>query len=642
MQEDDPLRLKRSLGIIYKSGDLLLNLLTDLLTFSKNQVGQHLSLDEKEFRLRDISSQTMAIFDKQARDGNIDLRVQYDGIRNGTKEISPDRQSNHGPSGTGPMRDMILWGDVHRILQVVINLMSNALKFTPPGETVVLTIRCLPEVPTGLGSRKTSTNSRHSRQPPSAKHRNSDLSVTTGQRMSTANAINVKDKPHALSYVTERATTPPPGRYVWFEFEVADTGPGMPENILEKIFEPFVQGDLGLSKKYGGTGLGLSICSQLAALMKGSMSVRSTLGQGSTFTLKVPLRHLHTRVDSSASSAMERPDISRSSSLDRVDREASLHSGHGPVEYRPDIPSPSESVGTISAPAAETSNTRLVGLSQPFFATNQPLESPNSQPAAMKQITASAARSGKIRVLVAEDNKVNQEVVLRMLKLEDIYDVTVAKDGQEALDMVKASMDGDGSPYNLIFMDVQMPNVDGLTSTRLIREIGYSAPIVALTAFAEESNIKDCLDSGMNYFLYVTHDRTPPPPAVVPRMLIPSFFPAAPNPSAAPNSRKSSRSTAPRSRKKTKKSGRRRPRSSGRPVALTPPWSWFRPPPTTTRPTPLVGCPQSTPSASPFRDFLLVPSVRTSSDLLRPVRWCLERGGEEGDSRPIPIPTSTL
>lgn len=130
------------------------------------------------------------------------------------------------------------------------------------------------------------------------------------------------------------------------------------------------------------------------------------------------------------------------------------------------------------------------------------MESPGSQPGAIKHVTGQASRSDRIRVLVAEDNKVNQEVVLRMLKLEDIYDVTVAKDGQEALDLVKESMCGDErKAFNLIFMDVQMPNVDGLQSTRLIREIGYQAPIVALTAFAEESNIQDCLDSGMNYFL---------------------------------------------------------------------------------------------------------------------------------------------
>jgi len=84
----------------------------------------------------------------------------------------------------------------------------------------------------------------------------------------------------------------------------------------------------------------------------------------------------------------------------------------------------------------------------------------------------------------------------RMLKLESIYDVVVAKDGQEAYDKVKASMEQD-KVFDLIFMDIQMPNLDGLQSTRLIRQMGYSAPIVALTAFAEQSNVKDCYDSGM-------------------------------------------------------------------------------------------------------------------------------------------------
>ena len=76
----------------------------------------------------------------------------------------------------------------------------------------------------------------------------------------------------------------------------------------------------------------------------------------------------------------------------------------------------------------------------------------------------------------------------------------MAKDGQEAFDFVRESMNNK-RPYNLIFMDVQMPNVDGLQSTRLIRGMGYSAPIVALTAFAEESNVKECIDSGMDGFL---------------------------------------------------------------------------------------------------------------------------------------------
>lgn len=106
----------------------------------------------------------------------------------------------------------------------------------------------------------------------------------------------------------------------------------------------------------------------------------------------------------------------------------------------------------------------------------------------------------KLRVLVADDNKINIQVVRQMLKQEHVQDVTVAKDGQEAYDLVKGTMEKN-QPYDVIFMDVQMPNVDGIQSTRLIRGMGYTSPIVALTAFSEESNVKDCMDSGMNEFL---------------------------------------------------------------------------------------------------------------------------------------------
>lgn len=107
---------------------------------------------------------------------------------------------------------------------------------------------------------------------------------------------------------------------------------------------------------------------------------------------------------------------------------------------------------------------------------------------------------GKLRVLVADDNSTNIEVVSRLLKLEEIYDVTIAKDGQEAYELVKAAM-ANGQSFDVIFMDIQMPNLDGLQSTRLIRKMGYSAPIVALTAFSEESNVKECIESGMDEFL---------------------------------------------------------------------------------------------------------------------------------------------
>ncbi|KAH9823715.1 cheY-homologous receiver domain [Teratosphaeria destructans] len=521
MQEDDPTRLKRSLGIIYKSGDLLLNLLTDLLTFSKNQVGQHLSLDEKEFRLRDVSTQLLAIFDKQAKDGNINLQVQFEGVPDAAQ---PASKTEFGPAGTGRIKDMILWGDTHRILQVLINLVSNALKFTPAGGSVTIIIRCLPELP-DVGSRKASLTSRRSRQPSSRLKANSDASLAMGM-LDTANTINPMDKPHALASfsVHERTATPPPGKYLDFEFEVRDTGPGISETLQHKIFEPFVQGDLGLSKKYGGTGLGLSICSQLASLMKGTIGVTSKVGEGSTFTMQIPIRLTQSRADSTASSgvdlagaasgkdpkrSLDEPGNERAGRARSRGNRHSSNAGAGEEPGSGNVPPNSTSSATVTAtPAGADSQPRLVGLSQPFFAASQPMESPGSRPGAMQTITDQASRSGgKIRVLVAEDNKVNQEVVLRMLKLEDIYDVTVAKDGQEALDRVKESMEEHRTdpqspgPYNLIFMDVQMPTMDGIMSTKLIRQVGFQAPIVALTAFSEESNIRDCMESGMNYFL---------------------------------------------------------------------------------------------------------------------------------------------
>jgi osomolarity two-component system, sensor histidine kinase SLN1 len=120
----------------------------------------------------------------------------------------------------------------------------------------------------------------------------------------------------------------------------------------------------------------------------------------------------------------------------------------------------------------------------------------------MKVVEEAAANKaeGKLRVLVADDNSTNVAVVTQMLKLEDVYDVTIAKDGLEAYELVKENMH-ENLVFDLIFMDVQMPNVDGLQSTRLIRDIGYSAPIVALTAFSEESNVKECIASGMDEFL---------------------------------------------------------------------------------------------------------------------------------------------
>ena len=317
MHEDDPTKIRRSLGIIYKSGDLLLNLLTDLLTFSKNQIGQHLTLDEKEFRLADISSQILSIFEKQTKEARIHLRMQFEGPGESLDTASgTPAQAGYGPFGTGRVKDMCLWGDQHRILQVLINLVSNSLKFTPPDGSVTVSVRCTGEAGVDNGgstSRMGSVNSRTSRvsfgpsnakairgRPRGLPGSGSDSSIVSSSERSTGdknihtaleiNSRESKPLPHALVREQSDSINLVNARTFFFEFEVRDTGPGIPPAQQQKVFEPFVQGDLGLSKKFGGTGLGLSICAQLATLMRGEITLESTEDEGSTFNMRIPLR----------------------------------------------------------------------------------------------------------------------------------------------------------------------------------------------------------------------------------------------------------------------------------------------------------------------------------------------------------------
>ena len=128
MNEDDLGRIRSTLNTIYKSGDLLLHLLTDLLTFSKNEVGQQLSIDEADFRLNDLSSQLLPTFEKQAREAQVDLKVQFLGTSDAFGDSSDfSGEKLYGPVGTGRVRDMCLWGDKNRILQVRLTRSSTSV-----------------------------------------------------------------------------------------------------------------------------------------------------------------------------------------------------------------------------------------------------------------------------------------------------------------------------------------------------------------------------------------------------------------------------------------------------------------------------------------------------------------------------------
>jgi osomolarity two-component system, sensor histidine kinase SLN1 len=399
--ENNIANLKRDMRTIYSQGDLLQKLIEDLLSFSKNQVAHTIQLDEKEFRTRDITTQVYAVFDRMAQDRKINLSVEYDGLNdsNTQEQGGVDSKRVYGPHGTGRVKDMILWGDKTRILQVVINLTSNALKFTPEGGKVVVTIRCLGEKE---HSRKGSFGSaaRHN----SGRNSRSRVYSHSSEYSDPSERVNSIMGRQSSS----RTNSPPTGtRELLFEFEVQDSGMGIPAHLQEKVFEPFFQGDMQLTKKYSGTGLGLSICQQLANLMYGSMTLKSEEGRGSTFTMRIPLKYVANRAGSTSSSVST--GASPRGSVDEG-RRHSKDLEH--LATRDGFPGP------VSANPAE-SQPRLVGLSAPFFASGTATGEEKAE--------NERAAGRKLKILIAEDNKTNQMVVLRMLRMAKIFNVDVAE-----------------------------------------------------------------------------------------------------------------------------------------------------------------------------------------------------------------------
>ncbi|KAK9355053.1 hypothetical protein V1505DRAFT_369655 [Lipomyces doorenjongii] len=634
LTETDPHRIQKSLNIIHKSGELLLHLLTDLLIFSRNQLGK-MPLEEKEFKMMEIVSQLKAIFQKQASSVRVDLTI----------ELMPSR-----------IETMVLWGDANRILQIIINLVSNGLKFTPENGAIHVRIICLgPTVDnSAISNLKASGSTRRVNGKVSADHDSSVLNekrascnigdieildvwvpsdsnvsskkyanFSEQERQSSSDASVSYDNEKIESFASSLATSEAPrfsrptgqlsigippsdtksestspirtartgnpsslatvttsnglagsgggrslsslrqighslhlsqsirqqvtpdstpagnfhatphsealsprsaspfvpqlsanvlegdlsGQHLLFEFQVEDNGPGIPDHLQQRIFEPFIQGDQALSKKYGGAGLGLSICKQLAELMGGSIELESVESIGSTFTFRVRLPYVKdialsiTDKEFSESTTVEQSPGSMTQ-VDSAGTHGGSLAGLGSSSYFLSknsasngnfLPCDDDDVGSIVSTA---SSIRSLAASLKVLVNDVQTVAANGDladfvPKGPKQI----------HILVAEDNRVNQQVVIRMLRLEKIKSVEIAKDGYEAIEKVKKSRDA-GKYFDIIFMDIQMPNLDGLQATRVIRqELDYRYPIVALTAYADDSNVKECMDAGMNNFL---------------------------------------------------------------------------------------------------------------------------------------------
>jgi len=314
------------------------------------------------------------------------------------------------------------------------------------------------------------------------------------------------------------------------ELVMRDQGKGIAAEQLESVFESFNQGDNSSTRSHGGTGLGLTISRRLVELMGGTIEVESELGKGTSFKVKLPFETQHRPQATiaaqnaclvgpqSASLVNLRERLTRMGMTvnhvhTREELEHQKQDGQAPAWL---IISPDEdrellqgarqlaaqhraqlvAITAIGAPAPESGEWK--SLSRPFkLARLQHLftgtESSSEEPATQ---AASDSQVGGLDILVAEDNPTNARIAQRMLEQFGMR-VTIAKNGREAVEKFAAS-----APH-LIFMDVQMPELDGMQATEEIRKLpgGSDVPIIALTAHAMKGYREKCIEAGMNdYF----------------------------------------------------------------------------------------------------------------------------------------------
>jgi two-component system, sensor histidine kinase len=257
--------------------------------------------------------------------------------------------------------------------------------------------------------------------------------------------------------------------------EVIDTGPGMNAQQLSRLFTPFDQTESGVSARHGGTGLGLSISRELAQLMGGWLTARSTKGEGATFTLALTLPR---------AAAPDAPPVEAPESRDRSAHSRPLSSARSlepaPTPSRPE-PLPVTTPQTVEPPV--TAGTTAAD------------EAPciDDEP----ETAAEESAERPLRVLVVDDHEINRRAVQLILTPLGV-EIATAVDGLAALTAAEVQT------YDVIFMDVRMPELDGRETTRRLRAgdgPNRATPVIAVTADTAQDDIDACMAAGMDYFV---------------------------------------------------------------------------------------------------------------------------------------------
>jgi CheY-like chemotaxis protein len=311
--------------------------------------------------------------------------------------------------------------------------------------------------------------------------------------------------------------------------KVSDTGIGIAENNLDKVFNSFVQADGSTTRKFGGTGLGLSLCKELCEIMNGSIEVESVFGEGTSFTVKIPIElgqptpEIVTNSLSSERIVYIDNDHNNLKSLKKMASELNISlSTYTPQDCLVALQEKTWDIILIDQLSIKNNildilpkqtDAKIINIHRTLcnsFATNNLFHHHLARPFSHKHFISllNAKTNTKIitsinefdvtggvktKILIVEDNKSNQFLMKKVL--QNKYDFDFANNGLEAVNAVKEH------DYDIILMDILMPVMDGLQATEKIRTFNKEIPILALTANNLASDREKCINSGMNDFI---------------------------------------------------------------------------------------------------------------------------------------------